>query len=131
MKFKLTSQSETRVGKQNSQDEYDELPNNLIFEPNEIDCLIAVMLKILDGKCKMPTDEKLTMSKLYDRYAHLPSSKLDASYRMMINKAKNQLDIALQNEIYEQRVLAETMISRPVMKCFKARLRKEGVLPPK
>ena len=32
-------------------------------------------------------------------------------------------------EIYERRLLAETMISRPVMKAYKARLRAAGILP--
>lgn len=35
----------------------------------------------------------------------------------------------MRSRVYETRVLAETMISRPVMKGFKARLRRDGVLP--
>ena len=37
----------------------------------------------------------------------------------------------MREHIYETRVLAETAISRPVMKRFKARLREEGLLPHK
>jgi hypothetical protein len=33
----------------------------------------------------------------------------------------------LREQVYEQRVLAETMISRPVMKGFKALLRERGL----
>ena len=33
----------------------------------------------------------------------------------------------MKNAIYERRVLAETAISRPVMKAFKAMIRAEGL----
>jgi hypothetical protein len=38
------------------------------------------------------------------------------------------MDDELVERIYEQRLLAETMISRPVMKAYKAMLRASGVL---
>jgi len=34
---------------------------------------------------------------------------------------------ATRERVYEERVLAETTISRPVMKRFKARIRREGL----
>ena len=49
----------------------------------------------------------------------------------LIKRADENLTPELVEEIYEHRVLAETMISRPVMKAFKARLRREGLLPQK
>jgi hypothetical protein len=41
------------------------------------------------------------------------------------------MDEAMVERIYEQRLLAETMISRPVMKAYKAMLRSSGILDEK
>ena len=103
--------------------------------PPEVDCSVAVMMKILDGKCKMPADEKVIMEALYLCIKDLPSDKLGHQYHQFIapyaNTDRHNISDEKILEIYEMRVLAETEISRPVMKKFKARLRQEGVLPPK
>ncbi|MFD2406832.1 hypothetical protein ACFSVK_15665 [Azorhizophilus paspali] len=46
----------------------------------------------------------------------------------MIADARKRLDEDMQFLLYEKRVLAETMISRPVMKGFKAMLRETDLL---
>ncbi len=94
----------------------------------EVDCITAVMLKILDGKCKMPADEKQRMTALYAQAKSLQGKYLGAFYHQLIAQAHTSLTEALVTRIYEARVLAETQISRPVMKRFKARLRREGIL---
>lgn len=103
--------------------------------PPECDCITAVMLKILDGKCKMPAHEKIIMEALYRETRQLPGHHLQASYHRFIAPFLNVIRTDIEEEkilaIYEQRVLAETKISRPVMKKFKGRLRAEGVLPQK
>lgn len=48
----------------------------------------------------------------------------------VIAGARGPLDDALRERIYEQRVLAESMISRPVMKGFKAQIRAQGLFAP-
>ena len=100
----------------------------------EIDCVTAVMLKILDGKCKMSSFESKVMASLYDQTKHLKGQHLNGEFHAMISSARidhpNLSDLQIEL-IYEQRVLAETQISRPVMKAFKARLRQENVLPKK
>lgn len=102
------------------------------LSPIQIDCAVTVMLKILDGKCKMPAQEKVVMELLYDRIKHLPGQLLDRSLHALIAAARNADDAeALKNLIYEKRLLAETAISRPVMKGFKAMIRAEGLLPAK
>lgn len=97
------------------------------LSPVEIDCATAVMLKILDGKCKMSALDKFVMTDLYDavktRIAGLPGEELHP----LIAAARVESSEDLRNLIYEKRVLAETAISRPVMKQFKARLRQEGL----
>ena len=87
------------------------------------------MLKILDGKCKMDEAEKAIMARLYDALGQPPGEQLGSMFHALIRAARVAPCAALIDEVYEQRVLAETMISRPVMKGFKARLRREGVLP--
>lgn len=97
------------------------------FSPLEIDCVTTVQLKILDGKCKMAADEKRVMGALYDALKNRPGALLGPEVHELIHKALNQLDETLRMQVYEQRLLAETMLSRPVMKAFKARIRAEGL----
>lgn len=105
------------------------------FAPIEVDCATTVMLKILDGKCKMSGDEKNVMAALYQALKNQPGNVLDPGLHTTIENALREralasdLDEALRAEIYELRLLAETQISRPVMKDFKAKLRQIGILP--
>jgi len=98
----------------------------------EIDCTTAVMLKILDGKCKMGSAEKLTMTELYDCLCTRPANFLGTEAHALIAEARliepGTMHEALRMQLYEMRLLAETMISRPQMKAFKAMLRSGGVL---
>lgn len=97
------------------------------LSPTEIDCATTVMLKILDGKCKMQATEKVVMTALYDAVRPGTGNLFDAAVHTLIDRARQQADGALRDHIYEQRVLAETTLSRPVMKAFKARIRAEGL----
>lgn len=98
------------------------------LEPAHVDCATAVMLKILDGKCKMNAIEKEVMAHLYQAVKHRPGLKIGEEMDQFIAEAVTQLDDELRDQIYEKRVLAETMISRPVMKAFKAMIRQKGLL---
>ena len=95
--------------------------------PAHVDCATAVMLKILDGKCKMKTEEKQVMRHLYHAVKNKPGQLLKDDMHSMIARAEASIDDAIREEIYEKRVLAETMISRPVMKQFKALIRQQGL----
>lgn len=101
------------------------------LSPAHVDCATAVMLKILDGKCKMRPTEKSVMALLYDAIRDCPGALLGADSHALIAEARSQLDEAMRLRVYERRVLAETMISRPVMKGFKALLREQGLLDPR
>ena len=102
---------------------------NRAFSPLEVDCATAVMLKIIDGKCKMSAQEKQVMAVVYDAVKHRPGELLDAGVHDLIAAARLAGNSSRYIEtVYEQRVLAETMISRPVMKSFKAMLRQQGIL---
>lgn len=98
------------------------------LSPIHVDCAVTVMLKILDGKCKMRATEKQVMEWLYDEVKNQPGLLLDGSVHALIGQARGNLDEAMKNIIYEHRLLAETAISRPVMKAFKAMIRAQGLL---
>lgn len=99
--------------------------------PVEVDCATTVMLKILDGKCKMAGVEKRVMAWLYQAVKHQSGVLLGEDMHRLIADSERNLNDDMRNNIYEKRVLAETMISRPVMKTFKAMIRREGLLPEK
>lgn len=98
------------------------------LSPIHVDCATTVMLKILDGKCKMRTAEKQVMERLYDAVKTQPGQLLEPAVHGLIATAREYADDAMKNLIYEKRLLAETAISRPVMKGFKAMIRQEGLL---
>lgn len=93
-----------------------------------VDCATTVMLKILDGKCKMPEAEKRVMTLLYDQVKSQPGLVLHEQLHELIAEARQDLHEEIKNRIYEKRLLAETTISRPVMKQFKAMIRQNGLL---
>lgn len=96
--------------------------------PIHIDCVTTVMLKILDGKCKMRPEEKQVIALLYDETKALSGQVLADGLHDLIASARQVLDDDVKNQLYEQRLLAETTISRPVMKGFKALIRQQGLL---
>jgi hypothetical protein len=98
------------------------------LEAIHVDCATTVMLKILDGKCKMKPESKVVMELLYDAVKWRDGKLLDDDIHGLIKTARYELTEAMKNNIYEQRLMAETMISRPVMKAFKAMIKKEGLL---
>jgi hypothetical protein len=95
--------------------------------PAHVDCTTAVMLKILDGKCKMDAAEVVVMTQLYDAVKGREGVLLGVEEHALIARARSGADSELRGLIYEKRVLAETMISRPVMKGFKMLIRVQGL----
>lgn len=100
------------------------------LSPSDVDCTNAVMLKILDGKCKMPAAEKQVMTELYRQLRSREGHLLGTEVHELIDQAGDQPDESMRNRIYEHRVLAETRIARPTMKAFKAMIRATGLLDP-
>ena len=98
--------------------------------PLHVDCATTVMLKILDGKCKMNGEEKVVMTLLYDQVKHQRGELFGEDLHQLIKRARNNADDVLKMDIYEKRLLAETMLSRPVMKAFKAMIRQQGLFHP-
>lgn len=98
------------------------------FQPIHIDCATSLMLKILDGKCKMNKEEKQVMAVIYDVVKGKAGKLLDPRVHQLILLARIELNEQIIEKVYEQRLYAEQMISRPVMKAYKAMLRQEGIL---
>lgn len=99
------------------------------LERHEVDCVVAVMLKILDGKCQMDGPSKKAMESFYDAVKSRPGQVLPVDVREVIATARISQDPEVFEQIHRQRVLAESLIPRPQMKAFKARLRRDGFLP--
>lgn len=97
------------------------------FTPMEVDCTTTIMLKILDGKCKMTEEDKIVIAALYEATKHLPGEILQVDIHDWIFKAKQDPSEEIKMQIYELRLLAETMISRPIMKAFKGKIRQNGL----
>jgi len=98
-----------------------------LLSASDVDCAITVMLKILDGKCKMASEEKRVMAWLYDAVRGLPAQRFGDDEHALIARGRAALDEPMREQLYERRVLAESMISRPVMKAFKAMIRQQGL----
>jgi len=98
------------------------------LEPIQIDCITSIMLKILDGKCKMFPQEKAVIALMYKVSKHRQGKFLGADIHRLIASAEKSMDEYMKEKVYEQRLYAETMISRPVMKAFKAMLRENNII---
>ncbi len=98
------------------------------FEPIHLDCVTAIMLKILDAKCKMGEAEQTALAAVYDEIKDRAGQTLDASVHDLIASARPAStrdipDAALAEHIHAWRVRAEVHIPKPVMKDFKQLLR--------
>jgi len=92
------------------------------FEPAHLDCVTAIMLKILDGKCKMGAAEKNALTAVYDVVRDRPGQGLGDDVHALIAQARQGAN-SVAESIHAWRVRAETQIPKPVMKGFKQWLR--------
>lgn len=89
----------------------------------QIDCVTAVMLKILDNKCKMAPEEQMALMAVYSVVRQRKGILFDSNIHSEIDKAL-QADGAQSSErIHELRLHAEETIPKPIMKHFKSYLR--------
>lgn len=93
------------------------------LEPVHLDCVTAIMLKILDAKCKMGEAEKNALTAAYDVLKDRPGQGLDASVHDLIARARQGKNAEVAAAIHDWRVRAEAYIPKPVMKGFKQMLR--------
>ncbi len=93
------------------------------FSPMEVDCTTAVVLKIMDDKCKMLPGEKVAVQAVYDIVRYLPASLFGKEVHRVIDQARRVSVDAVADQIHHLRVDAEARIPKPVMKAYKAKLR--------
>lgn len=102
------------------------------FDATQVDCTTTVVLKILDGKCKMLPGEKTAVMAVYDVVRDQAGALFDAHTHQTIAQARaipgfdSLSGSPLHEAIHELRVEAEAKIPKPVMKAYKAVLR-EGL----
>lgn len=94
-----------------------------VFDPMHLDCVTAIMLKILDAKCKMGSAEKNALIAVYDVVKQRPGQTLDAEIHLLIAAARAGIDAELAARVHAWREFAEEQIPKPVMKNFKQWLR--------
>ena len=55
---------------------------------SDVDCATTVMLKILDGKCKMGSVDKVVMEALYDALKDRPGLRFGDAFHALIAEAR-------------------------------------------
>jgi hypothetical protein len=96
------------------------------FDAVQVDCTTAVVLKILDGKCKMSQGEMAAIMAIYDVVHDKYPPMLGDTVHEAIRALRSQDSDEARARIHELRVQAEAQIPKPVMKSYKAFLR-EGL----
>jgi hypothetical protein len=101
---------------------------NTSLEPAHLDCVTAIMLKILDGKCRMGETEKTSLTAVYDVVMDRPGQGLGVEVHALIAQARQGKE-GVAASVHAWRVRAETHIPKPVMKAFKQLLRTSLPMP--
>jgi hypothetical protein len=96
---------------------------NAPLDPLQVDCVTALMLKILDHKCKMPPEEQIALMAVYSVVKDRECLLFGEDIHMAIDAAMDAAQGACNERIHELRLEAEAMIPKPVMKYFKRYLR--------
>ncbi len=95
----------------------------LDFSDLQVDCVTTVMLKILDGKCKMGNIERQFLSSIYDVTRFRESYLFGNDIHGVIQMARCGRGDMIREEIHELRQEAERAIGKPAMKAFKRMMR--------
>jgi len=96
---------------------------------SDVDCTTAVVLKILDNKCKMLVGEKNAIIEVYYVVKELKCNLFTETDHNFISKScmlihqQRKLSSGTVNRIHELRVYAEANIEKPIMKEYKKKLR--------
>lgn len=90
-----------------------------VFSPLDRDCVTAVMLKMLDGKCKMAEADRQALTAVYDVLRDRPGECLGAEVRDLIDSARDGAGGDMAEQVHAWRVRAEALIPKPAMKAFK------------
>lgn len=92
------------------------------FTPEQVDCTTSVVLKILDGKCKMTHDAQQSVMAIYDVVKGQVGEKFGDSVHQAIADVMSRPSQELSEKIHNLRLHAEATIPKPIMKRYKAML---------
>ena len=97
------------------------------LSPAQRDCVTAVVLKILDRKCKMPAGQQEAMLAIYEMLGDPPCGLFEKAVHDCIAEALQQpfLPTPAAEQLHQFRLQAEEKIPKPIMKAFKRKLREE------
>lgn len=93
------------------------------FDSIEVDCTTTVVLKILDGKCKMLPGEKAAILEIYDVVRTSKGHIFNDTTHKIISLARESETPFIMTKIHELRLVAEASIPKHTMKQYKSRLR--------
>ena len=89
------------------------------LDAQQLDCLTAIMLKILDNKCKMDAEIQQLAIDIYRRADKQVSLLFDLAIHPFIEKVLAEPDIVSLKHVHEMRLFVESAIPKPIMKQFK------------
>lgn len=92
---------------------------NTHFNLQQVDCLIGIVLKMLDGKCKMDKLAQHSVQIIYCQGHHQRSHLFDPAIHCLIEQSFEHMDRLMEKQIHQLRLFAESAIPKPVMKDFK------------
>ncbi len=92
------------------------------FDAWQLDCMTAVMLKILDKKCQMNTEIQQLFIDIYRVIEKNESNIFDLEIHSFIDQVFKHPDTLSLRYIHELRLYAESTIEKSVMKEFKQSL---------
>lgn len=93
------------------------------FTPAQLDCITAIMLKILDRKCKMDSRAQTLVTVVYSVTRQRLGGLFSESHHAVIQAALLRHHLVSSMTIHKMRLYAEAAIAKPEMKNFKAFLR--------
>lgn len=89
------------------------------FSKMQLDCLTALMLKILDDKCHMDETHQDVIKAMYSVTGERAGDFFDSDIHLFIQQVLRDSSPVLDGYIHELRLYAESAIPKQKMKSFK------------
>ncbi|MCU7845113.1 MAG: hypothetical protein KZQ93_14885 [Candidatus Thiodiazotropha sp. (ex Monitilora ramsayi)] len=89
------------------------------LDPLQVDCVTAVMLRILDNKCELAPEEQMALMAVYSVVRERKGLFFDTSIHREIDEALHAAGTVSVDRIHELRLFTEEAIPKPVLKHFK------------
>ncbi len=89
----------------------------------DVDCTVAVALKIIDKKCQMDEDSKALFMQLYDAIEGKQSKLFDQNIFLLISQAREKPCLEVLDIIHQKRLYVMDQLNKSVMKAYKRKVR--------